>query len=64
MLLINTQSAGPKTDNMGHLGGLITGGLMGLVFATGQNEKQYRNTGIIIVLIYESVLLSVFYTLI
>ena len=50
-----------NVDNMGHLGGLITGILIGIIFAE-EKDKAYRKYGYIIFMIYTSAMLTVFYT--
>jgi hypothetical protein len=48
---------------LGHVGGLITGAMMGLVLAEDEN-KGYKNYGIGILIIYFVTLLTLFYSLI
>lgn len=62
MLLLNVQMAGPQTDQMGHLGGLVTGGFVGLCLARGDENKRFHQAGLGLLLIMTGSMLTVFYT--
>lgn len=63
MLLLNAQQATPVTDTMGHLGGLMTGAIMGLILVNDDN-KAYKKYGYGALMVFFGVMLSVFFTMI